>query len=88
MQHSYEQLIFRITDKRKIFVYLLFVVQKTTYLLVSVVAVFMCSWFPLNFLNVLMDLGILEALFRYISTTQLSQPFTPNKYKYLRELCG
>ena len=39
--------------------------QKTTYLLVSVVVVFMCSWFPLNFLNVLLDLGFYKHLFRY-----------------------
>ena len=38
--------------------------QKTTYLLVSVVVVFMCSWFPLNFLNVLLDLGFYKHLFR------------------------
>ena len=39
--------------------------QKTTYLLVSVVVVFMCAWFPLNFLNVLLDLGFYKHLFRY-----------------------
>ena len=33
------------------------IIQKTTNLLVSVVVVFMCAWFPLNFLNVLLDLG-------------------------------
>ena len=38
--------------------------QKTTYLLVSVVVVFMCAWFPLNFLNVLLDLGFYKDLFR------------------------
>ena len=38
--------------------------QKTTYLLVTVVMVFMCAWFPLNFLNVLLDLGLYKTLFR------------------------
>ena len=38
--------------------------QKTTYLLVTVVVVFMCAWFPLNFLNVLLDLGLYKTLFR------------------------
>ena len=39
--------------------------HKTTYLLVSVVVVFMCSWFPLNMLNVLLDLGLYKKLFRF-----------------------
>ena len=38
--------------------------QKTTYLLVTVVVVFMCAWFPLNFLNVLLDLGLYKSIFR------------------------
>ena len=47
--------------------------HKTTYLLVSVVVVFMCSWFPLNMLNVLLDLGLYSKLFRFALS------FPPNK---------
>ena len=39
--------------------------HKTIYLLVSVVVLFMFSWFPLNLLNVLLDLGFYSKLFRY-----------------------
>jgi hypothetical protein len=38
--------------------------HKTIYLLVCVVVLFMCSWFPLNLLNVLLDLGFYSKLFR------------------------
>ena len=36
--------------------------QKTLYLLISVVIVFMCSWLPLNLINILNDVGILDKL--------------------------
>lgn len=36
--------------------------QRTLYLLVSVVIVFMCSWLPLNLINILNDIGILDKL--------------------------
>ena len=35
---------------------------RTIYLLVSVVIVFMCAWLPLNLLNILLDLGLLDHL--------------------------
>ena len=38
--------------------------HKTIYLLVCVVVLFMCSWIPLNLLNVLLDLGFYSVLFR------------------------
>ena len=38
--------------------------HKTIYLLACVVVLFMCSWFPLNLLNVLLDLGFYSLLFR------------------------
>ena len=50
--------------------------HKTTYLLVSVVVVFMCSWFPLNMLNVLLDLGLYSKLFRFA----LSFPPQQNRF--------
>ena len=34
--------------------------QRTVYLLVSVVLVFVASWLPLNLINILSDLGHLE----------------------------
>ena len=37
--------------------------QRTTALLVAVVAVFICAWLPLNLLNVLLDLGLYATLF-------------------------
>ena len=37
--------------------------NRTIYLLVCVVLFFMCSWFPLNLLNVLLDLGLYSTLF-------------------------
>ena len=38
--------------------------QKTLYLLISVVVVFMCSWLPLNLINILNDVGILDKLLK------------------------
>ena len=38
--------------------------NRTIYLLIYVVVLFMCSWFPLNLLNVLLDLGFYSTLFR------------------------
>ena len=39
--------------------------HRTIYLLLCVVIVFMCSWLPLNVLNVLLDLGLYSYLFRW-----------------------
>ena len=36
--------------------------QRTLRLLISVVIVFMCSWLPLNLINILNDLGFLDSL--------------------------
>jgi hypothetical protein len=36
--------------------------NKTIYLLVCVVLIFMCAWLPLNMLNILLDLGLLDHL--------------------------
>ena len=36
--------------------------NKTIYLLVCVVLVFMCAWLPLNLLNIFLDLGLLDNL--------------------------
>ena len=40
--------------------------QRTLYLLVSVVIVFMCSWLPLNMINILNDLGYLDRFLKYL----------------------
>ena len=42
--------------------------NKTIYLLMCVVTIFMISWFPLNVLNVLLDLGFYSRLFRFVLT--------------------
>ena len=36
--------------------------NKTIYLLVCVVLVFVCTWLPLNLLNIFLDLGLLDHL--------------------------
>ena len=38
--------------------------SKTIYLLVSVVVIFMSAWLPLNLLNILLDLGLLDQMLR------------------------
>ena len=40
--------------------------QRTLALLISVVIVFMCSWLPLNLINILNDLGFLDNLLVWI----------------------
>ena len=72
--------------------------QKTVYLLIIVVVVFMCSWLPLNLINILNDVGYLDTIIQSPVTYRLvfsichligmtSALTNPLFYGYFNEVC-